>query len=837
MSGDTYGGDRIDFRNGTFRGEAIGKKVEHHHHYGPMPHVEDALPPAAAEFTGREEELDALLAALAPHDAPRDDDHRGTSGTDSRTDGTSRHPTSATDARTDATGRHPANDTDPDTHDTNRPATSDTDPRTDDTDDTGGTDDTGDTGGTGRTPPAPPTPVPVTAVAGLGGVGKTALAVRAAHAARERGWFPGGALFVDCHGYDETPAGPEQLLEALLRALGVAAAHVPGTLDERAGLYRSVLAERARTRGRVLIVVDNASHPAQVRPLLPGHTAHRVLVTSRDTMPQLGAQQLALDILRPEVARDVLSAALRTAAPADPRVRDDPAATGRLCTLCGHLPLALQIAAALLIADPGKPVAELVAELAGSATVLDHLDDGERGVRAAFDLSYRRLGPGPARLFRLLALAPGSETGDEAITVLSGADALPRRDLDVLVRAHLVAPGSVRGRWTLHDLVRAYALDRVSGQQELRIEGTHARARLLAHYRRRAEAADWYLQGRSGKAPDDAGFDGPEDALRWLDGERTGLISAALWAADPAHARDGLGLALGLHGYLTWRRYFDDAVSVYRCATEAARALGDGSAAGRGYNRLALALRNNRRIEEAVAAHTRACEIHQELGDRFEEGKSWDMLGVSLTEARRYDEAIEAHERARALVHPFGDAQVEASPWNNLGRALFKLGRHDESVVALTRAREMFRSVGDRLREATATNNLGRSLRETGRPEAALAAHTTARAVFEELGARERLATAWNDCGTALSALGRFDEAVDAHLRAVREFEELGDRHRQAVAGNDLGVTLRRAGRPEEAREVHLAALRLFRELADSHREGETLAHLAATRACTAGDR
>ncbi|MGW3954354.1 hypothetical protein ACWEKM_26265 [Streptomyces sp. NPDC004752] len=138
MSGDTHGGDRIDFRNGTFRGEAIGKKVEHHHHYGPMPHVGDALPPAVAEFTGRGDELASLLAVA------------GAAGT----------------------------------------------------------------------------PAAVTAVAGPGGVGKTASAVRPAHAARGRGWFPGGALFVDCHGYDETPAGPEQLLEALLRALGVAP---PGT--------------------------------------------------------------------------------------------------------------------------------------------------------------------------------------------------------------------------------------------------------------------------------------------------------------------------------------------------------------------------------------------------------------------------------------------------------------------------------------------------------------------------------------------------------------------------------------------------------------------------------
>lgn len=741
MDGDTSGGDRIDFSNGTFWAEAIGKKVDHHH-YGPVPRVEDSLPPPAAGFTGRAEEIGALLTALAP-------------------------------------------------------------------------------AGSGHAP------VQVTAVVGLGGVGKTALAVRAAHAARERGWFPGGALFVDCHGYDETPAGPEQLLAALLRALGVAAAHVPGALDERAGLYRSVLAERARTSGRVLIMVDNASHPGQVRPLLPGHTTHRVLVTSRDIMPQLGAHLLHLDILRPEVARDVLHSALRTAAPADRRVQDDPGATGRLCELCGRLPLALQIAAALLISDRDKPVAELVSELSDSTTFLDHLDDGERGVRAAFDLSYRRLDPGAARLFRLLALAPGPETSNEAITVLCGAEALPRRELNVLIRAHLVAPGSMRGRWTLHDLVRVYALDQVSRQEALRQEGTRARARLLAHYRRRAEAADRFLQSRADRAPT-ADFSGREDALSWLDRERTGLVAAALWAADPDHARAGLELALSLHRYLSWRRHFDDAVSVFRCAVETAGALGDGLSTGRAWNRLGLALRNNRRIEEAVAAHTRACAIHRERGDRLEEGMSWDMLGVSLTEVRRFDEATAAHERARELVHACGERQAEASTWNNLGRALFKLGRFDESVVALTRAREMFRSVGDRFREATATNNLGRAFRETGRLEEALAAHATARAVFEELGARERHATAWNDLGAVLSALGRFGEAVDAHALAVREYQDLGDRHRQAVARNDLGVTLRRAGSRDEARDAHLEALRLFRELADPHGESETLRHLAA---------
>jgi hypothetical protein len=109
--------------------------------------------------------------------------------------------------------------------------------------------------------------VTVSVVAGLAGVGKTALAVEAAHAARSAGWFPGGVLFIDLHGYDEVPAEPGQALDVLLRALGVLGEHIPQGVEQRAGLYRSVL---AGVSDPVLIVADNASAEAQVRPAPSG---------------------------------------------------------------------------------------------------------------------------------------------------------------------------------------------------------------------------------------------------------------------------------------------------------------------------------------------------------------------------------------------------------------------------------------------------------------------------------------------------------------------------------------------------------------------------------------
>ena len=65
--------------------------------------------------------------------------------------------------------------------------------------------------------------------------------------------------------------------------------------------------------------------------------------------------------------------------------------------MCGGLPLASQISAALLKADPTLPAGELAAQLDTEATRLEatRYDDGSGSgapsVAAAFELSYRKL--------------------------------------------------------------------------------------------------------------------------------------------------------------------------------------------------------------------------------------------------------------------------------------------------------------------------------------------------------------------------------------------------------------------------------------------------------------
>jgi hypothetical protein len=241
-------------------------------------------------------------------------------------------------------------------------------------------------------------------------VGKTTLAVAAGHAAVRHGWFGGGVLFVDLHGYDQ-PVQSGQALDGLLRALGVPAEHIPPGTEEGAGLYRSVPAQVSETR---LVVADNACSVAQVCPLLPGTGPHKVLVTSRHTLAGLGARLVDVTVLDDDAAVALLDAALRAGRPDDDRIAGDREAAGRLAQVCGRLPLALQITAALLNADPALGAAELADDLAESVR-LQRLayDDGSTAssssVAAAFELSYRRLDETAARVFRLLPVNPGPD--------------------------------------------------------------------------------------------------------------------------------------------------------------------------------------------------------------------------------------------------------------------------------------------------------------------------------------------------------------------------------------------------------------------------------------------
>ena len=628
--------------------------------------------------------------------------------------------------------------------------------------------------------------VVVSAVAGLAGVGKTALAVQAAHAARSSGWFAGGVLFIDLHGYDSSPVQPGQALDALLRALGIRGEHIPETAEQRAGLYRSVLAQIADP---VLVVADNASAEAQVRPLIPGPGPHRVVITSRHTLAGLGARLLDITVLDQAAAIELLDQAVRAARPGDDRIGGDPAAAGRLAGVCGGLPLALAITAALLAADPALTAAELAAEMVDEVRRLEALryDDGGGvsvpSVAAAFELSYRQLDADAARMFRLLPADPGPDVSTEAVAELTGWPAhQARAAIGRLVRAHLVEPGGVRGRWRMHDLLRLYARqipDISPGERD------EAVGRLLAWYLRYARAANTRLRALAGM-PAPAEFPGRDDALAWLDAERPGLIAAVTMAAGTGRHEEAMRLPLNLSEYLKWRRRFDDWLIVLAVSSRSARQLNDKVNEAGALTSLGVALREVRRFEEAVSAHQDAVAIYRETGDRHGEGMALNNLGTALREVRRLEEAISAHRDAAAIYRETANRHLEGGALTNLGLALQEVRRFEEAISAHQAAAAIYRETGDRQREGTALTNLGVALRSVWRVEEAISAHKDAAAIFRETGDRHSEGTALTNLGVALWSVRRFEEAISACQDAVVIFRETADQYWENEALDNL---------------------------------------------------
>ncbi|MFC9545851.1 ATP-binding protein [Streptomyces sp. NPDC056956] len=634
----------------------------------------------------------------------------------------------------------------------------------------------------------------VVVVTGLAGIGKSALVLHAAHQARARGWFSGGALFVHLRGYDRArPVGGDQALQALLRALGICDEDLPPTTGEQQGLYRSELARRAQD-GPVLIVADDASSTAQLLPLIPAQPEHRLLATSRDALtgPGFPARLVGLSQLGTGAAADLITDVLVRARPDDPRPRQESQALREVAARCGGLPLALTMAAAQLTADPGLPIADLSAGLADARTRLETLRHQDRdgrslGVQASFELSYRRLDDQPARLFRLLSLNPGPDASTDTAAVLADEPVrTTRQDLAALARAGLIGEQPVgSNRWRMHDLTRLYA-DELCWRHEDGTRRQQALERLLDYYRATTDAADDHLRALPGQSVPDR-FPDRTAALAWLDAERLNLTAALPLAAATGHPHTALSLAICLSVYLHQRRYFHDALTAGQHALTAARELGARQHEGVVLSNLGLALREVRRFEEAIEAHTKAVAIFRKLNDRHREGGALSNLGLALQEARQFEGAIEAHTKAVAISRELNDRHQEGTALNNLGLALRGAGRFEGAIEAHTKAIAISRELNNRHREGTALNNLGSALQEARRFEKAIEAHTKAIAIFRELNDRHQEGAALNNLGLALQEARQFEEAIEAHTKAIAIFRELNDRHHESMALNNLG--------------------------------------------------
>ncbi|MFI6983652.1 BTAD domain-containing putative transcriptional regulator [Embleya sp. NPDC050154] len=627
-------------------------------------------------------------------------------------------------------------------------------------------------------PRRPGDAVAIAVIGGSGGIGKTWLALHWAHHHADA--FPDGQLYVDLRGFVPRgqPVSAGVAVGGFLEALGVDSAAIPPDEAGRAALYRSLIADK-----RMLIVLDNARDSAQVRPLLPGGPSCAVLVTSRRRLTGLltahGGRPLSLEELDPTEARELLRRQLGSAPDAEPD------AVAALVEHCAGLPLALGIVAARAAARPGRPLAEAAAELRDRSGRLDALDvdDPTADVRAVFSSSYHALAPATARVFELLAHAPGPDIGVPAAAALTGLTiARARTHLRTLEAAHLVRE-HVAGRHRLHGLIRLYAIERGRhGSTGQRCEP--ALHRLVDFYVDTARAADRRLSAsrpaRSAGRPEAAEpvvFRNAAAAICWFDTEHACLREAHALAIERELPHRAWELALFLDtfhwrlGHLAERREMLRATLAAGVPDDLAARAHAHRLSGRAHVPAGEHTEALRRLREALALSVTIGDEAGRANAHLLLAGAWERQGDHRQALIHAEQGLRIHRaHAQACLRTRGrpaDPRGEAAALGAVGRCHARLGHTRFARAYCERALTRCRLHNFPDGEADARESLGGLAEHDG--EYALALEHYSRA----LALRRRLLDAFREADTLARlgevhlALGRIPQAHDAWRQAL----------------------------------------------------------------------
>ncbi|NKZ01888.1 transcriptional regulator [Nocardiopsis dassonvillei subsp. albirubida] len=632
--------------------------------------------------------------------------------------------------------------------------------------------------------------VGVAVLMGRPGVGKSATAMRVAHAlAAEH--YPDGQLYCDLRATRGNPLTSSDVLSRFLRSLGAPAQAIPEDVDERAVMYRGMLASR-----RVLVVLDDAADEAQLLPLIPAGAGCGVVVTSRAFLTGLpGATQVQLDTLPGDASIELLSRVLGEA-----RVRAEPEAARALVRAVGRLPLALRIISARLAARPRWRLAAMVERLADERNRLDELAHGDMTVRASLSLTYDGIEPRTARAFRLLGTMEGPTIPAwTAGALLDDGRAFPSDLVEPLVDAHMIDIIGVDAAgepvYRFHELVRDFSRERLLREED----GGRGAAveRLLGGWLSLLDTANRRLMGGDylrlrGEAPR---WSPPPryverlmaDPYTWLEAERANIRHAALQAVAEGLDEHSWDLVAGISLFLTRRGYLDDLSELYGAVEPVLRESG------------------NRRGRAALM----------------------EMAGATLTQGK--DDALRAAmlEEALAEFDDLGDTHGRALARRGLASLADLRGERAGAIRLCEQALEGFLVVGDLGGQWRCLMLMGylRCLEgdiRQGRDEL-----DRALSLAEETGDSRACAQVLRRTGLLEAAGGEYERALEHLHRARGLVEELDDPVGRAVVLRDLGRVCVRSGRRAEAGLYLERSAVLFGELRDAGEQASTERELA----------
>ncbi|MCM2391875.1 tetratricopeptide repeat protein [Streptomyces albipurpureus] len=631
---------------------------------------------------------------------------------------------------------------------------------------------------------AAPGAVLVQAVSGLGGIGKSTLAAEWA-ATRAHGRRP--VRWITADSPAAVQQGLVQLATALRPALGKAL-----TVEAHAEFALQWLA----THTGWLIVLDNVSDPGDIAPLINRAPGGRFLITSRLANPWTDPTTLVrLGILTPSESLDLLTLIVTG------RGRRDLEGAAELCEELGHLPLAVEQAAAYIAEAGITPRAYLGLLTEYPADMFRDGEEGrapERTVARIWHLTLDRLTTTPhaGRLLRTLAWYAPNNIPRTLLTSLGTPPEVTGAVRRLVAYSMITAtPDTV----SVHRLVQAVARtpdpdDPHRGADDIDTARDTATTSLYTAIPDTCDdPAHWpawrtlipHLDTLADRLPPDTGT----DTLARLLGEA--------------------GLFLHGQGLLTRATKH-----LKRALTDRERALGpDHPETLNARNNLAYAYESAGNLGQAIPLHERnLADFQRVLGpDHPDTLAGRNNLAYAYESAGSLGQAIALYEQNLAdsqrvfgpdHAHTFTARNNLASAYQSVGNLDLATPLHEQTLTA--RERVLGPDHSDTL---SSRNNLAYAHQVAGNLGEAIPLHE------RNLAARERVLgpdhphtlNSRNNLASAYQSVGNLDRAVTLHERNLADFQRvLGADHPDTLtARNNLAYAHQSAGNLGQAIPLH----------------------------------
>ncbi|MFN8445315.1 MAG: tetratricopeptide repeat protein [Caldilineaceae bacterium] len=485
-----------------------------------------------------------------------------------------------------------------------------------------------------------------------------------------------------------------------------------------------------------------------------------------------------------------------------------------ICQLLEGVPLAVELAAALV---QTQPCATIAAALAQSFETLRvrwrDLPARQRSLRATFDYSFSLL---PTAAQQLLSKLAVFHDGFTFVAAQAIAAATP--DLLAVLSAHSLVHRNSEDRYTLHEMVRQFARSRLAEMANEEVTALQRHSHWFL-----AEMGQRYSALQEGDV---------EHGLHWYTGETGNWQAAWRWMAEAGDLRE-LNLALpAMSAYFLQCGPFERALQLLSPAIE--RLQRDVSFAQQQpallihlllcHAELQCKLGHNEKLDNVL---TQTITLAQQSGDPLWEAQACHIQSMVLAMQGNYDHAAVAAEKSAQLAQHADHQRQLAKAYHALGEINRRRGNHPAAALLFEQALHIFQAEEDRVNILDCQHQLGLTWMDSNQLPPARQIFQECLALAKQMGERTLETSSLLNLGIIHDFFGEYDRSRALFEEAQQLAEEIGSHEYIHAALTNAGLAAQLVGNFDKAREHYQRVLYALRATPGHYQEGLLLANLA----------